>query len=410
MKICAKKITLVTFLVIVLTLVCGEYSAVRARPNTIAGDRTIQTSEYILNIRAIAVPGQTQTNEGVIVARLGKILIIRRLGQIFEFDPNSETLGNTGIVIPTAEFPQRSLGERGLPGVKGAAFNPINHDLYVVSQVIAGDCLYPVIWVLKFESKNQTLATPKIFWRNQQCVPVPQLSIYSPPLTQSNKYGQANVSQAGGRIIFLNQYEMLVTFGNFGDELKVQSPTIYGTTQIINIKSGSLKTFTSGHRNPQGVLKIFNGVIATEHGAEGGDELNLLQKNKSYGWPFVSLGHPYSDSTGKFSRSGMRLGTSTGGSEGPIFSWIPSIAPTNLIQYKYSGNKSWQNNIFVATLRDQSIRRLILIKNQLVGDERIQVGFRVRDLVEIPNGRLLLLDDVGLVHVVTLVSRQLDAP
>jgi len=410
MLICLRKINLLAILIFVLVLLSGENCVARALPVIKDTDQVIQTSEYDLEIYGVAIPGMTQTSEGAIAARPGQILIIRRLGQIFEFDPVSETLQDTGIVIPTAEFPQRRLGERGLPGVKGAVFNPINHDLYVVSQVVDRDCLFPVIWHLKFDSKNQTLATPKIFWRDQRCIPVPQLSNDLPPLTPLNRYGASNASQAGGRIVFLNSNEILVTFGNFGDDLKVQLPTIYGTTQIINIKSGAFKTFSSGHRNPQGLLKTSDGIFATEHGAEGGDEFNLLKKDKRYGWPFVSLGHPYSDSTGKFSRKGMSLGTSTKGSEAPIFSWVPSIAPTNLIEYKYSGNPAWKNNILVGTLRDLSIRRLTLIKNRVVSDERIQVGFRVRDLTEISNGRLLLLDDIGSVHVVTLVSRQLDVP
>lgn len=404
------KIHFFVILFVLLLSIQNQNYLVEAQPVLTTDNQTIQSSEYDLNIHGIVIPGTTQTSEGAIAARPGQILIIRRLGQIFEFNPISETLRDTGIKIPTAEFPQRRLGERGLPGVKGASFNPYNHDLYVVSQAIEKECLYPIIWLLKFDSKNQILTTPEIFWRDRQCIPVPQLSNDAPPLTPSNKYGTSNASQAGGRIVFLNKNEMLVTFGNFGDDSKVQSTSIYGTTQIVNVKTGLFKAFTNGHRNPQGVLKTTNGILATEHGAEGGDELNLLESGKRYGWPFVSLGHPYSDPTGKFSRFGMRLGTSLRGSEGPIFSWVPSIAPTNLIEYTSSRNKSWQGNLLVGTLRDLSIRRLILIKNRVVVDERIQLGFRVRDLVEIPNGRLLLLDDVGIVHLVTLMSRQIDVP
>jgi len=146
-----------------------------------------------------------------------------------------------------------------------------------------------------------------------------------------------------------------------------------------------------GHRNPQGAaLHPGTGKLwQTEHGARGGDELNVPRPGANYGWPVITLGVNY---------NGQPIGSGESemaGMEQPIHDWTPSIAPSGLAFYTAGRFPAWQGDLFVGALAFQRIVRLELEGEKVVHEEALltDLGERIRDVRQGPDGYLYLLTD-----------------
>jgi hypothetical protein len=184
---------------------------------------------------------------------------------------------------------------------------------------------------------------------------------------------------------------------------------IFGKVIKINIKNKRVTVVARGFRNPQGLLyeQDTKKIILTEHGPKGGDEINDIATGRDYGYPFVTFGKPYfsnvpsKDWDASPNNPGYKTGTCEG-FECPIFSWVPSIAPTQVIKVTGSEkHKDWNGNYLLATLKDEAIHRLIIKGNRMLIDERIFVGDRIRDLVQLGKNTFVYSTDDGFIHVVS---------
>ncbi|WKW11546.1 PQQ-dependent sugar dehydrogenase [Pseudogemmatithrix spongiicola] len=141
-----------------------------------------------------------------------------------------------------------------------------------------------------------------------------------------------------------------------------------------------------GHRNPQGLLIDAAGnVWATEHGPQGGDELNLIQPGKNYGWPVIGFGVNY--------RSGTNIheGTTRAGMEQPVKVWVPSIATSGLMQYRGTAFSGWQGHVFSGGLVGEVLWRLKIEDGRVVEEEQLfSRRGRVRDVRQGPDGFVYL--------------------
>jgi glucose/arabinose dehydrogenase len=146
--------------------------------------------------------------------------------------------------------------------------------------------------------------------------------------------------------------------------------------------------YTLGHRNPQGMTREpgSSRIWTAEHGARGGDEINLITPGTNYGWPVISYGRHY---------TGLSIGEGPAreGMAQPVCYWDPSIAPGNLAFYDGNKAPAWRGNLFVAALKDEALFRLVITHGKVSGSERIPVGDRVRDVRVGPDGWLYLLTD-----------------
>jgi glucose/arabinose dehydrogenase len=126
----------------------------------------------------------------------------------------------------------------------------------------------------------------------------------------------------------------------------------------------------------QGILNLNNLLLVSEHGPRGGDEINIVKPNTDYGWPFVTYGKAYG--VGDYIKP-KNNGTHAGYEE-PIKYWVPSIAPTELVQIpKNWGN--WSNQIAMGTLKEETLVLLRMDSNNKITEEkRIKVKERIRDL------------------------------
>ncbi|QMW04169.1 PQQ-dependent sugar dehydrogenase [Spirosoma foliorum] len=153
-------------------------------------------------------------------------------------------------------------------------------------------------------------------------------------------------------------------------------------------KEGDLQAIYSwGNRNVQGLAQhpVTGSIYASEHGPQGGDELNILKKGANYGWPVITYGIDYNGSI--ISRE-----TCKEGMEQPITYWTPSIAvcPIEFITNPTFGK--WANNLLVGALKFEEIRRLVIDHDKVIEQEILLKGYgRIRDLKMGPDGALYVL-------------------
>jgi cytochrome c2 len=206
----------------------------------------------------------------------------------------------------------------------------------------------------------------------------------------------------GGRMALLDAQTLLLTVGDFGFdgvaslEAQSQNPaTSYGKSITINITDGRATLFTLGHRNPQGLFIDRSGTIwSTEHGPQGGDELNQLERGKNYGWPYATDGTDY----GSFSWP-LNKPEAAREYEPPVFSWVPSIAISNLLAVEGRQFSQWRGDLLIASLKAQTLFRARVRDGHIAYVEPIEIGSRIRDVIEGHDGRIVLWTDAN-----TLIS------
>jgi len=156
-------------------------------------------------------------------------------------------------------------------------------------------------------------------------------------------------------------------------------------------KSGALPEIWSlGHRNIQAAAFDPEGRLwEIEHGTNGGDELNRIEKGKNYGWPVQAYGEEYSGSPI------AGAATAREGMEQPVYYWDPVIAPSGAQFYTGDAFPAWKGSLFVGGMRAQTLVRLTLDDNRVTGEEHLLAdrGRRVRDVRQGPDGALYLVTD-----------------
>jgi glucose/arabinose dehydrogenase len=208
----------------------------------------------------------------------------------------------------------------------------------------------------------------------------------------------------GGRMVFDQAGYLYITTGDRGDMPRAQKLDDHSGSVIRLMDDGSVpkdnpfverlgakaEIYSYGHRNPQGMaLHPRTGAVWThEHGARGGDEINVIRSGRNYGWPVITHGIDYDGSP-------IGIGKSAPGMEQPLYYWVPSIAPSGMAFYTGGKFPKWRNNLFVGALRGQTLVRLELRGQRVVKEERLlenTVG-RIRDVRNGPDGYLYFTTD-----------------
>ncbi len=154
--------------------------------------------------------------------------------------------------------------------------------------------------------------------------------------------------------------------------------------------------YSYGHRNVQSLAfhPITGDLWEAEFGPRGGDELNLIQPGKNYGWPVITYGIEY---------SGGSIGDviqQKEGMEQPVYYWDPVLSPSGMTFYSGDAIPEWKNNLFIGGLSSTHIARLVIENNKVVGEERILpgVGERFRDVTQGMDGALYAVTDGGKLY------------
>ncbi|MFO1120737.1 MAG: PQQ-dependent sugar dehydrogenase [Hyphomicrobiales bacterium] len=207
----------------------------------------------------------------------------------------------------------------------------------------------------------------------------------------------------GSRLVFDRTGAVFVTTGDRGGLRDlVQKPDNHVGKIIRITEDGDIppdnprldgwlpEVWSIGHRNLQGAtIHPETGLLwTTEHGAKGGDELNQPEAGKNYGWPEVTYGREYSGET-----IGAGL-TERDGIAPPVHYWDPSIAPSGMVFYTGDRYPQWTGSLFVGSLVQKHLRRIVLADGKVVEEERLYDGrARIRDVRQGPDGYLYLLTD-----------------
>lgn len=207
----------------------------------------------------------------------------------------------------------------------------------------------------------------------------------------------------GSRLVFDNDGHLYITLGDRGHMPNGQDLGTH-TGSIVRVNDdGSVpgdnpfaggerpEIFSYGNRNVQGAaLHPDTGVLwANEHGPQGGDELNVIESGRNYGWPVITYGANYGTGTK------IGEGTHKEGMEQPLWYWDPSIAPSGMTFYSGDKFPAWRNSVFVGALKFELLARLELDGNRVVSEERLlenEFG-RIRAVKEGPDGFIYLLTD-----------------
>ncbi len=152
-----------------------------------------------------------------------------------------------------------------------------------------------------------------------------------------------------------------------------------------------------GHRNAQGLaLHPATGKLwEHEHGPRGGDEINVIEKGRNYGWPVIGFGIDYSGAK-------IHQGTQKAGMQQPVWHWVPSIAPSGMSFYTGDLFPAWRGNLFVGALAGQILVRLEIDREKVAREERLQLRERIRDVRQGPDGALWLATDSSDGRIVRL--------
>ena len=209
----------------------------------------------------------------------------------------------------------------------------------------------------------------------------------------------------GSRLVFDRDGNLFVTLGDrFDLRNQAQNPANHlgkivrikpnggaaPNNPFLNREDAKPEIWSLGHRNLQSAaLHPTTGELWTvEHGARGGDEVNIPQKGKNYGWPIISYGVDY---------SGAKIGEGTEktGLEQPVYYWDPSIAPSGMAFYTGDKFPAWRGSILVGALAGKLVSRLETNGNRVTGEERMlqNLGERIRDVRQGPDGFVYLLTD-----------------
>jgi glucose/arabinose dehydrogenase len=246
----------------------------------------------------------------------------------------------------------------------------------------ANSCVEIAVDELAYDRKNQRIKFVSNWFVTKPCVPI------------------SAVQHTSGRFAVIDKSSVYVTIGDLGFSQIDDRSKRGDLGSIFKLTAKSAVRISQGHRNPQGILLFDKKVLlAAEHGPRGGDEINVIQAGGDYGWPFVSYGQPYG---GGDYVSPAKTGSHDGYAQ-PIKYWVPSIAPTELVQLPEQGWGDWGGAIVLGTLREEVLLFMkINEKLEISQTVEVKIGERIRDLEVLSSGGLLATTDSG--KLITVIN------
>lgn len=319
----------------------------------------------------------------------GRMLVTERPGRMRLIEPDGK-LGE-----PIKGVPKVAAGGQGgmLDVIADSGFARNRMIYFCFSEPGSGDA----------EGTNSTaLASARLSDDRQQLEQVKILFSQKPKLRSSLHFGCRIVERGDGTLLmtlgerFSRMQDAQKLDNHHGKVVRIRKDgSVPPDNPFAGTSSGRSdalpEIWSYGHRNPQGATLGPDGKLwMNEHGAQGGDEVNIAEAGKNYGWPVISNGVHYGGGPvgdGEKARQGM---------EQPRYFWTPSMAPSGMAflrSDKYG--KAWQGNLFVGALKFRYLARLEVQGDKIVKEEKLLEGLkqRIRDVREGPDGLLYVLTD-----------------
>lgn len=348
--------------------------------------------------------GSRSTHSYVAPLQDGGFIMVSSAGsRIFNFSQRGDERGfNTQAIITRWSADLKVLDSLNLTEefgdlnlIRGIVYNEATQKIHLSATPVKKECLGLELWEMTLTVDPLTVSSPRMLFESSPC-----LDYTSGP------------QQFGGRVASNPDGTVYMTVGDFafgfstireerlegeydGPPDELVAPNNLGTVIALS-PSGDVEVLTRGHRNGQGLTfdPLSGNLWQSEHGPKGGDELNLIEPGNDHGWPDVTYGGPYGG-VGQPDPNwelGRWYGQNHGDYTEPVFAWTPSIAPSQLIVYRGEDFPAWYGDILVASFKG-AIHRLRLVDGRAIIDELIVIGERPRDLIEMPDGTLLIATD-----------------
>ena len=309
-----------------------------------------------------------------------EILVTEKTGQL-RIIKDGKLLEDPITGVPDSLF-------KGQGGLEGIVLHPNftnNKYLYLsFSETDADNKRMNTLRVVRGRLEGQSLTNVETVFRA------------SPSRKTANHYG--------AKMVFLKDGTLLITSGDgfsyreeaqkldnhFGKVIRVNDDgSIPADNPFVSTPGAKPEIWSYGHRNLQGIVINSDGsvVYEHEHGPRGGDELNIVQKGKNYGWPAITYGIDYSGAL-------ISPFKEKEGMEQPIKYWVPSIAPSGMTFYDGDLFPAWKGNLFISALVPGDVRRVSIEGGMAVDEETLfdTLG-RIRNVVSAPDGSLVLATD-----------------
>ena len=302
-------------------------------------------------------------------------------GEIFTWNKQKSALRSLGTFIPAN---RRNVDSRFAINDIAILSESATSAKLLISYPRLGSnrsCVEIAVDQLTYDRKSQRIKFVANWFISKPCVPI------------------SAVQHTAGRFAVINKNSVYVTIGDLGFSEIGNRSKRGDLGSIFKLSAKSAVRISQGHRNPQGIVLLENKtLLAAEHGPRGGDEINVINEGGDYGWPFVSYGQPYG--SGDYVRPSI-TGSHTGYTE-PIEYWVPSIAPTELVQLPKQGWGDWGGALVLGTLREEILLFMkINENNEIIESVRVEMNERIRDLEVLSNGSLIATTDSGQLITVT---------
>jgi len=354
----------------------------------------LASSLYDIDVSRIALPADTGARSSIAALGQGLLLLTSR--------------GKLYLARPQEAAPAfRHLG-RDLPFDRGAAafdrFNPLSVTTLAVAvredpsggyevfatHVAADDanrCVFVRLVANRIRLSAEGVPALSGEWRvvhdTRPCIPATDID---PEM----------LFLGGGRLAFAGD-DLLMSVGTFGRDIGENGVPVaqdetgeYGKILAFSGGAGTPRIFSRGHRNPQGLFVGAGGTVyETEHGPQGGDELNVVEEGANHGWPFVTYGVQYGKHGWDWSTAQQRHEHYAK----PLFAFVPSVAPSQVLQLRGDAFPGWAGDLMVGSLKAQALHHVRVEDGRVVFVEPVHVGQRIRDMVELADGRIALLTD-----------------
>lgn len=365
----------------------------------IPSDRRVDTGLLPAKIKAVRISDHLPiAKTGGSITTVGDVvLVLDRLGNVYSCRVGGEQLEKQAF----PQLPNNVEEYLKTPGAQldGKKFRAYDIEYLKLSRMLAVSHEY-----FDIRLGETRLAVSVIPMDDEGIRPIGKwqtVFLSEPEPNGPNEDGAGRIVEAALDKVYLTVGDYMVTSPDVSQDLN----SSFGKIIEIDIKTRSKRVISLGHRNPEGLLKTRSGALfSTEHGPKGGDELNSIVQGANYGWPNVSLGTEYAsyDFAGNI-KTGDHSGYTL-----PLFSWLPSIAVSNLIEIQGFDSR-WDGDILVGSLKSLSLFRLRLNGEKVLYSEPIWIGQRIRDLAQLKDGTIVLWTDDTQLMFVSVDREQLSA-
>lgn len=325
---------------------------------------------------------------GSIAQAKDRLILMDRLGNIFSFKNNTIVKENLNVPNNIDKFIYNYEGKN----IKFTSdslrsysidFHKKSNRLFVsYTKFIKENIIKVVVSSVEYDFEKQRI-----------------ISDWEDHFETENIYEAANISQGGGGKLQINNDNLYLTIGyayfetrdNIFYSSASDQNSYTGKIIKINLIDDQIEIISSGHRNSQGITILNNGkILNTEHGPQGGDEINEIKSGKNYGYPFKVFGTSY----GTYEMAGFGYKKEEM-FEDPIYYFSPSIGISHLIQVNEFHEK-WKNNLLVGSLKARSLYRVTYEDDKIISVEPIWIGERIRDLLIYDKQLFILTDNSNL--------------